>query len=168
MGSDTIDDWIRKLGDDDGVVRLAAREALVELGAAAVPRLVDAYRVDDDRLQWEAAKALSQIGDPGGVDVLIEALEHDDSGVRWIGAKGLAATGRAAVGPLCEALRRPGDGNELTTWMRTGARRASRWLVDEDDSLEELLAPLIEALENTSSSAQIPMTATAILKRLAG
>jgi len=102
---------------DDLMVAAAAVEALVEVGAPAVPPLVEALQAHDVQVRRHAAKALSRLGDARAVDALIEALEDPNYSVRWLAAEGLVTIGREAVLPLLRALSTRAVG----AWLRQGA-----------------------------------------------
>jgi HEAT repeat protein len=64
----------------------------------------------DPDIQYEAAGALGDIGDPGAVEPLIAALKNDElSGVRWKAAEALSKIGAPAVEALIGALRHDDD-----------------------------------------------------------
>ncbi len=87
--------------DDWDAVRRAAAEALVRIGAPAVPALIQALGDDWDAVRRAAAWALGAIGDPQAVPALIQALGDSDSAVRRAAAWALGAIGDPqAVPPL--------------------------------------------------------------------
>ena len=100
----------------DRLVAGAAVEALVEIGAPAVPALIEALRDREAQVRWHAAKALSRLGDVRAAEALIERLDDPNYGVRWLAAEGLVAIGVAVVEMVLEALctRRVG------AWFRHG------------------------------------------------
>jgi HEAT repeat protein len=64
----------------------------------------------DPDIQYEAAGALGDIGDPRAVDPLITALKNDEfSGVRWKAAESLSRIGPPAVDALIGALQHSDD-----------------------------------------------------------
>jgi len=64
----------------------------------------------DPDIQYEAAGALGDIGDPRAVEPLITALKNDEfSGVRWKAAESLARIGPPAVDALIGALQHSDD-----------------------------------------------------------
>jgi HEAT repeat protein len=72
--------------------------------------LISSLRNKDVGVQYEAAEALGELGDPAGVDPLIQALLEDQySGIRWKAAEALAKTGEPAVLPLIGVLQDPDD-----------------------------------------------------------
>ncbi len=88
----------------DGMARFKAREELVGLGRDAVPGLIERLGHGTFRMRWEAAKALSEIGDPAATEALLEALHDRDQDIRWLAAEGLAAIGEAGAVPVLMTL----------------------------------------------------------------
>src|SRR5512140_777674 len=93
----------------DGLVRRRARQALVDIGQAAVPALVGELTAPMDYTRWEAAKALCEIHAPEAIPALIERLDDENFSVRWLAAEALASLDRAALVPLLQALERHSD-----------------------------------------------------------
>jgi HEAT repeat protein len=72
--------------------------------------LVRALNHRDPAIQYQAAEALGDLGDPAAVEPLAQALRGDEySGVRWKAAEALARIGPPAVDALIEALDDPDD-----------------------------------------------------------
>lgn len=129
---------------DDRLVANAAMEALVEIGAPAVPALIEAAQDETEQVRWHATKALSQIGDERAAAVLVQALDDANSGIRWLAGEGLVAIGSDAVEPLLRELgnrsvgarfrqgayhvlnKVEGENETQTTWLRRLARRVRR------------------------------------------
>ena len=85
------------LKDVDEEVRLAAAQALGEIGAAAVEPLIVALNDADEDVRKIAATALCKIGDTRAVDPLISALKDVSEGVRMIAVEALGQIGGAAA-----------------------------------------------------------------------
>ncbi|NJN98909.1 MAG: HEAT repeat domain-containing protein, partial [Anaerolineales bacterium] len=102
--SDSLSTLLRTLTDKDGLTRKRARDELVELGTPATLGLMELLKDKRTHVRWEAAKALSEIGDPRSAPALVTALEDNDPGIRWMGAEGLVKIEMAALPPLFEAL----------------------------------------------------------------
>ena len=80
-----------------------------------VPALVQALRNRNPGVQYDAAEALGELGDPSSVGPLMAAFSGDRySGVRWKAAEALARIGVPAIGPLVQALSHP---DEDVRWM---------------------------------------------------
>ena len=84
----TISSLIAELASKDGVVRVKSRSQLVTYGARAVSPLIKTLSNENDWVRWEAAKALSQIGNPAPIQALLRSLEDKMFDVRWLAAEG--------------------------------------------------------------------------------
>jgi HEAT repeat protein len=157
-----INRLLDKLADRDGLQRQDARQQLVDMGKPAVPYLMKALRSPNERVRWEAAKALGQIRDPIAAPALVQTLEDDESAIRWLAAKGLIVLGRASLRPLLEAL----EGHSDSLWMREGAHHVLHTLIREgmaDDAI-----PVMEALEDIEPSIEVPIAAYNVLRKMQG
>jgi HEAT repeat protein len=151
------------LCDRDTLRRQRARISLVEIGAPAVPYLVQALEDPDaeECAHWEAAKALSDIGDPAAAPVLINILGQDEHfGIRWLAAEGLIALGRDGLVPLLNALIQRSD----SAWLREGAHHVLRILAGR--GLYAQVAPVLAALEDIEPAVEVPPAARAALDAL--
>lgn len=163
--SHLVDTLITRLHDADGLVRQQARIELVEIGQPAVEDLIKALADPNEQVQWEAAKALSQIGDAKSVQTLITMLEYPRPGIRWIAAEGLVACGQAAIEPLLRTLLTRSD----SVWLREGAHHVFYDLVRTqaaDSSLRKLLMPVVEALRGSEPALTTPFAARQALDQL--
>jgi HEAT repeat protein len=163
VDSKAIPALIAVLAGNDGLARRRARESLVDTGRPAVVPLMEALAAPDSnyRLRWEAAKALSELGDPETAPVLVTALEDDRFGVRWLAAEGLISLGRDGLAPLLEALVQRSD----STVLRDGAHHVLRMLNDGD--LHAQIVPVLAALEDVEPIVEVPVAAHAALDVLA-
>ena len=158
----TINSLIADLASDDGVLRVSARRSLVAMGRLAVDPLVKALADSNQWVRWEAAKALGQIGDPTATQALVSALEDKMFDVRWLAAEGLIAIGREALGPLLQALMEHSD----SSWMREGVHHVFHDLAR--GSVEEILRPVLAALQDIEPSIEVPFVAKTALGKLTG
>ena len=151
------------LCDRDTLKRHRARLLLVDIGSPAVPYLVQALEDPDaeECVHWEAAKALSDIGDPLAAPTLIDILGQDEHfGVRWLAAEGLIALERDGLVPLLNALIQRSD----SAWLREGAHHVLRILAGR--GLYAQVAPVLTALEYIEPAVQVPPAARAALDAL--
>lgn len=156
----TVDTLMTRLHSHDALQRQEAHRSLVALGEIALPTLVDAMTDRDDRVRFEAAKALIEIHDPRAVPALIGALEDERSQIRWVAAEGLTRLGSASRGPLLRSLiehsdsvlLREGAHHILRCWSRLG------W-GDE-------VGPVLAALEDIEPAVEVPVAAYGVLRRL--
>jgi len=161
VSTETIKSLIDNLGSQDGQVRVRARKSLVAIGGQAVKPLVKALASKREWVRWEAAKTLCQIGDPAAVQALVKALEDKMFDVRWLAAEGLISIGREALVPLLRALMEHPD----SLWLREGVHHVLHD-VDKED-LNEILHPVLAALEGFEPSVEAPLVAKIAFKALA-
>ncbi len=105
----TLQSLIAALRSPDGYTRQEARHALVRLGSSAVPALIECLSDSAFRVRWEAAKALSQIGEASAAPALVRTLTDEKPGVRWLAAEALVALRAHALIPLLEGLQQHAD-----------------------------------------------------------
>jgi HEAT repeat protein len=158
---DRIKSLIAELGSEDGMVRVRARKALADIGHPAVGPLVEALSSRREWLRWEAAKTLAEIGDPTATQALIKALRDKMFDVRWLAAEGLIHIGDSVVKPLLEALSNDPD----SLWMREGTHHVLHDLVPGCKD-EELLKPVLRALDDIEPSLEVEVAAGAALEAL--
>jgi HEAT repeat protein len=156
-----IESLVANLNDKDGLRRQEARLELVEIGEAAVAALIAALHDPSEHVRWEAAKALSEIGDPQAVPALIMALEDPSFGVRWLAAEGLIAVRERGLAPLLEALIHHSD----STWLRQGVHHVLRTMATEYN-LHGTLALVLKALDDYEPELEAPAAAAHALKTL--
>jgi HEAT repeat protein len=159
--TETVRSLVANLSSKDGQVRVRARKSLVAIGGPALKPLVEMLSSKRQRVRWEAAKALGQIGDPAAVQALVKALEDKMFDVRWLAAEGLISIGREALVPLLRALMEHPD----SLWLREGVHHVLHD-VDKED-FDEILQPVLAALEGFEPSVEVPYAAEKALKALA-
>jgi HEAT repeat protein len=140
-----IRDLITTLTGKDGLARKRARDELVEIGPPAVPYLIELLPDKRTHVRWEAAKALSEIGDPRAAPALVKALEDNDPGIRWMAAEGLIRAERAGLPPLLEALMEHGG----SVRVREGVDHVLKVLA-KNEKLPPEVAPVLQALHGPS------------------
>lgn len=161
MATDTIRDLITTLTGQDGLARKHARDQLVEIGAVAVPFLLPLLSNKQTYVCWEAAKALSEIGDPRAAPVLVQTLEHDDPGIRWMAAEGLIRAEQAGLPPLLEALVEHGESIRL----REGADHVLKILA-KNENLPPQAELVLQALHGAASATETPRAAKIALETM--
>lgn len=155
--ADEIPMLMEQLGDDDGARRQEARDALVQIGKAAVRYVTRALADPNARVRWEAAKALRDLREPSSAPVLVEALMDETLEVRWLAAEALAALEEKAIIPLLHALEK----NFGSIWLRNGAYHVLHAL-----EMKHLLNPETSRVLNTLRSIQ-PAVSVAYAAHLA-
>jgi HEAT repeat protein len=158
----SINSLIANLASEDGMLRVNARRSLVTIGGPSVPFLIQALANRNKWMRWEAAKALGQIGDPAATQALVIALEDRIFDVRWLAAEGLIAIGREALVPLLHALINHPD----SLWLREGVHHVLHDLAK--GKLDEVLQPVLAALEDIEPSVEVSFAAERALDALKG
>ena len=157
-----VKDLMAAFDDEDIAKRQQAREALVELGSAAVPGLLAALGDPRQHVRWEAAKTLEGIADPVAADALVQALGDDDFDVRWVAAEALIALRRDALKPLMRGLTSSRD----SEGMYKAAHHVIHHLASRGEQAS-LLEPLLEAFDEAEPELAVPVAADRALDRLA-
>jgi HEAT repeat protein len=101
----SIEDLLRELRTENGAKRQHAREALVAMNKAAAPTLIALLTDENERVRWEACKALGAIKDPTAAGPFVEALRDPSIEIEWLAAEGLIALGECSLVPLLRALK---------------------------------------------------------------
>jgi hypothetical protein len=156
----TISSLIADLASKDGIVRVKARQQLVNYRGRSIAPLIKALSNENHWVRWEAAKALSQIGSPSSIQALLRALGDEMFDVRWLAAEGLIRIGRKAIVPILEALIR--DSN--SSWLCEGIHHVLHDM--NKGNLGTVLRPVLLGLEDTGQSLQVPLAARAALDAL--
>ncbi len=152
-----IESLIKDLMSDDGVVRNKARLELVEMGECTIDFLAELVNNSNDRVRWEAIKAMGAIRTPFAIPFLVDALEDEMSSVRWLAAEGLIALKNDGIRAILEALIEPKE----SYLLRQGAHHV---LHDLNKKLnDDKIAELISLLEHPEVHVRIPMMAKQIL-----
>ena len=156
----TIKSLIDELASKDGVVRVKARRQLVAYKKRSVTPLIRTLSNKNDWVRWEAAKALSQIGNNRAIKALLEALSDEKFEVRWLAAEGLIRIGRKAIVPLLETLVSHSD----SYWLREGIHHVLHDM--NTGKITEVLRPVLVALEGTAPTLEVPQAAQVALYAL--
>ena len=156
----TIKSLIDELASKDGVVRVKARRQLVAYKKQSATLLIRTLSNNNDWVRWEAAKALSQIGNQKAIKALLKALTDEKFEVRWLAAEGLIRIGRKAIVPLLETLINHSD----SYWLREGIHHVLHDM--NTGKITEVLRPVLVALEGPEPSLEVPLVAKAALDAL--
>ncbi len=139
-GSLTIRELIQALSSSEPSARQQACHDFVAFGWRALRPLLEALADESERVRWDVARALSQMGDPATAPALVGMLEDESFAVRRLAAEALARMGLAGLPPLLHALERQ------TNWrLREGALFALRGTVEM--GLSSYVALVLECLE---------------------
>ncbi len=158
--AETIDSLVEKLSSSDGLKRQSARQELAFIGSPAIPALLKALQSPNERVRWEAAKALGEIRDPLAAPGLVQALEDEEPAVRWLAASALIALGRASLPSLLQAL----EGHSASVAMREGAHRVLHALIRDGRAPDAV--PVLEALEDIEPAVEVPIAAYNVLQKI--
>jgi HEAT repeat protein len=116
--------------------------ALVKLGRASVPALIDASSSNSTWMRWQAIRALGAIRDRRALPVLVGALSDADHSVAWIGAKGLEQLGRLSLEPVLQLLVKA----EMTPWLVETASYVLNSQVRHNPKLKPYLELVLERM----------------------
>ncbi len=145
-----IDSLIADFTCDDVMKCQIARRKLVNMGSAAVDKLVNELSNKKHWVRWEAAKALGQIGDAAAARALVKALEDNEFDVRWLAAEALINIGRGSLEPLLKALADHGD---KSLFLRQGAHHVLHDM--NRGGLDTILKPVMAAVEDIAPSIEV-------------
>lgn len=112
--------------------------ALVKLGPAAVPALLNASSSTSQWVRWQCMRALSEIGDTRALPVLVSALSDSNHSVAWMAAKGLRGFGKQSLGPVLRLL--------MTSEMTVGLVQTSSFVLSNLSQLQPTLKPYLDPL----------------------
>ncbi len=90
--------------DKDWRKRHEAREQVEKIGEPATPLLIDALSHPDQRVRWEAAKALVRIKAPEAAPALAKSLMDESFEVEWLAAEALIALEADALPAILQGL----------------------------------------------------------------
>ena len=84
---------IRALSDDDSMVGSLAANALVKLGSAAVPSLIEVVKDSKQSARIHALRALAEIGDQRAIPVMMNVMKEDSVLLQHWAQEGLERLG---------------------------------------------------------------------------
>jgi HEAT repeat protein len=161
----SIEILIKQLSDKDGQVREKARLTLVDIGKEATLALTKLLTDKDQQTRWEAAKALVAIADPIAIPALIKTLEDNIFDVRWLASEALVAIGPDCIKPLLERL----SASSEKLFFREETRHVLKYILRDNPKANELnviLKPVIDALNGSAASVEVPSVARTALEKL--
>lgn len=148
---------ITALSLDRDVIHREALKALKELGALNEPAWQGALNHPDWHIRWHAARGLSELGDPRGMEILAKGLVDAVPEIQWASAEGLAHLGPQAIPPILTVLSQ----HKLVGSTRQAAYSALQRLAANENQAR--LKPLLEALSTPASSTEVPELARRLL-----
>ena len=88
-----IQPLIRALSDEDGIVGNLALNALVKIGSAAVPSLIEVVRSAPQSARIHALRALAEIRDHRAIPVMMQVMAEDSALLQHWAKEGLERLG---------------------------------------------------------------------------
>jgi HEAT repeat protein len=88
---------IRALSDPDLMTANLAANALILIGAPAVPALIESLQADSQTARLEAVRALAEIKDPRAIPFLMQVFEQDSALMQYWAEHGLDKLGLGMV-----------------------------------------------------------------------
>jgi HEAT repeat protein len=158
--SEEISALIRRLSDNDGLVRQAARLSLEDIGRPATPYLCKLLSDRREHVRWEAVKALVEIADPSSAKALVKLLEDKVFDIRWLAAEALIKVGKPALAPALKAILLTKEPD----WLWEGVGHIVRDLGQGE--LEPLLSSLVAAFDDIDYRMKVPIEAGKLLAKL--
>jgi HEAT repeat protein len=158
--TDQVEALVRTLDSEDPSERERARIALVKMGKAVVPRLMQTLFDQRGRMRWESAMALEAIRDVSAASALIQAVEDDLLEVRWAAAEGLIGLERDGLVALLQGLL----AHAGSVRLREAAHRILTKMSRGED--EHTVKPVLEALDSPAPIAALPNAAFTALHNL--
>jgi len=88
---------IRALSDPDSLTAKLASNALTQIGAEAVPALIEVLRTGSRAAQLAAVRTLAEIKDPRAIPALMEIMQTDSAVANYWAEQGLDSLGLGMV-----------------------------------------------------------------------
>lgn len=95
---------VESFDDEDWRKRHEAREQVEKIGQPATALLIEALSHPEQRVRWEAAKALVKIKAPEAAQALAKVLMDESFEVEWLAAEALIALGKTALPAILQGL----------------------------------------------------------------
>lgn len=93
----TVPDLIHALGDADSLVSTLCVNALVSIGNACVPELLDAFPNSSQRGRIQIMRALAAIKDPRAIALMLKSTEDQSAMLNYWAHEGLESLGLSMV-----------------------------------------------------------------------
>lgn len=92
-GESATQPLIRLLSDEDGLVGSLAANALVKIGGAAVPSLIEVIQSGNQSARIYALRALAEIGDHRSIPVMMKVMDENSALLQYWAQEGLERLG---------------------------------------------------------------------------
>ena len=136
--------------------------ALVQIGRAAVPSLIEASSSGSAWMRWHCIRALAEIGDSQALPALVQALRDPDHSVAWMAAKGLVKYGKWTIAPVLRLLTTA----DTTTWLVETASYVLSSQCKRNAKLKPYLDPVLQNMRGATYKAATPYVAMKALREL--
>ena len=151
---------IASLANADPRARRRAGNDLIAAGPLAVSALTQALEDRNPYVRSEATRALGHIRDAAVADALVKRLEDENREVRWTAAEGLVALGKDGLIAVLRAMVQERE----SVRRRASAHHVLRALAKGD--LEDIVRPVLAAIDGVEPSLTVPLAAHAALHQL--
>lgn len=155
---DCAEPLMKTLTTAQGKLHREARRALQNLGPLSKSVWLDAINHPDNRIRWEAAHGLAQIGDSRAVLTLAEGLFDDRYVIRWSTADLLSRLGECGIPAILTVL----ISHDISEPSRQAACHALRGI--QSPKIRERIKPVLDVLNNTSWKESVSSTARDVLQ----
>lgn len=156
----SIELLVNALASDDIALRSHAFRALIRRGTIATVAVAELLKSPNERVRWEATKALGKIGGKDAAEALAAALDDESLDVRWLAADGLIAIGMVSLVPLLRGLiHRP-----ESALLREASRHVLRSLLQNESA--HLISPVLSSLEAGIPVEEVPVAAHDALNKM--
>ncbi len=155
-----VPELVAALHAHDEALASQVRAALIQIGKAATPAMLEAARSPDAWVRWHALRVLGDLRDPRALPVLVQALADNDYAVAWMAARDLATMGTQVVRPVLHLLMTA----PLTPWLMETAAYVLRG--QQTSPLRPLLEPVIHAMHSTDYRIEVPLAVQQALAAL--
>ena len=136
--------------------------ALVQIGRAAVPALIEASASGSAWMRWHCIRALADIDDSQALSVLVQALRDPDHSVAWMAAKGLVKHGKWTIAPVLRLLTTA----DTTPWLVETASYVLSSQCQRNAKLKPYLEPVLQNMRGVAYKVATPYVAMKALREL--
>jgi len=154
---------MRALHTDDEPLGSYIYVALLQLGAVALPAVLDECMSASPWVRWHCMRVLGESVDLRALPVLVPALNDADYSIAWIAAKSLVRFGKACLVPVLRLL----VVSEMSPWLKETASYVLRALYQRDARLKPYLEPILHSMHGVAGRIATPNVANRVLVQLA-
>jgi hypothetical protein len=137
-------------------------QALLQMGAGAVPALSMAASARDSWVRWHVLRVLGELHDLRVLRLLVDALADEDFAVAWMAARGLIEMDTFVVEEVLHLLLRAPDTPRLMETTGYVLRAQT------NAEIKALLEPVIHSMRQTDYRVAVPLAVERALEQLEG